>query len=124
MLNLRVCVLTTNQKGTNSQIARNFISSNYLIILDIAEGKIKRVKSLENKLSEEALMAKELANLMDRQKIDVVVVGEAGDRCMELLHSSKVKEVIETTGKVADVVKEYFSEGLNFLQFKTRAIRK
>jgi len=107
MNDFRICVPSTDQNGLESRIGKSFGASEYLTIVDIEKRKIKEVQSIKNLLYTHSSPVTEFPKLMDSLQIDILIVERAGDACMELLHLSKVKAVVEKTGPVAEAVRSY-----------------
>jgi len=109
---LKICVSSSGE-DLSSQIDPRFGRCEFFILVDVAEGEIKKVSAIENKniLQSSGAGIAGASNLGDLG-VDILVTGNVGPKAEDVLTQLGI-QIIKTSGIVNDAVKKVISGKIN-----------
>ncbi|MCD1295262.1 hypothetical protein CUJ83_09650 [Methanocella sp. CWC-04] len=107
----RIAVPSMTPHGIDSEISAHFGSCEHFTLIDITEGIIEGVTSIENISHEGAHNCAAPANLLKANNVDIVLVSGIGGRPLMSLTGNGIKVYGGAIGTVRDAIED-LTEGM------------
>ncbi len=99
----RIAIPVASDEGLSSKVNDHFSMSDHYAILDVESGKIIAVKVIRNPLAGQ----KNAAELLVRNRVNVVLAGRVGSCAIKILLDSGVRLFSDAEGTVKDAFEDY-----------------
>lgn len=107
----RIAIPSMSEQGLESDVSAHFGSCRYFTLVDMSDGKIENVSSIDNGSHEGEHNCAAPAMLLGANNVDVVLVSGIGGRPLVFLMNKGIKVFSGAFGHVSDAIKDY-NEGM------------
>ncbi|MCD6232629.1 NifB/NifX family molybdenum-iron cluster-binding protein [Candidatus Aerophobetes bacterium] len=107
-----IAVASNNEKGLDSQVSAHFGRCPYYTLVEIEEGEIKKVTSLQNPYYFTHGEPGQVPEFIKKQGAEVVITGGMGPRAIGFFDKLGIKVATGASGNVAEAVDSYLKGNL------------